>query len=68
MTHVLANETATGAIAMFTSPIPWGTTNPTPTINGRTRTIDFTIVDQRTILFAEPPRLGDVVGFFVETS
>jgi hypothetical protein len=65
MTHVLALETPNGAITVFTSPMPWATGTMTPTINGRTRTVDFTIVNNWTIQFAEAPRYDDVVGFFL---
>lgn len=62
MMFVLALETPNGAIAVFTSPMP-GTL--TPTVNGRTLTEGYVVVDTRTIRFVEPPRMDDVVGFFV---
>ena len=65
MMFVLATEVPNGAITTFTSGVPWNGFLPTPTINGRTRTEGFTVVDQRTVRFDEPPRYGDVVGFFV---
>ncbi len=62
MTHVLALETPNGAIDVFTCPIP-GTL--VPTVNGRTRTEGFTVLSSTQVKFAEPPRMDDVVGFFV---
>ena len=63
MIHVLANEAADGARVAFTSPAPGALT---PTVNGRCRTVDFVVVDARTVQLAEAPGYGDVVGFFVE--
>lgn len=65
MRHVLALETPNGAIATFSSPIPWGPGGPTPTRNGRTLSEGFTVLDATRIQFDAPPREGDVVGFFV---
>lgn len=63
MTHVLALETPNGAIVVFTSPMP-GTL--TPTLNGRTRIPeDYTVLSSTQVQFVEPPRMDDVVGFFV---
>jgi hypothetical protein len=62
--HVLAKETADGARTLFTSPSPGALT---PTVNGRCRTVDFIVLDARTVQLAEAPGYGDVVGFFVET-
>ena len=64
MTHVLALETPDGAIAVFTSPIPG---NLLPTLNGRTRTgDDYVVLSSTQVRFVDVPRMGDVVGFFVQ--
>ena len=65
MTFVLALETPNGAISTFTSPIPWELGRVTPTINGRARTVDFTVLSSTQVQFATPPSYDDVVGFFV---
>lgn len=68
MVFVLALETPNGAIATFTSPIPWSVPqNVTPTVNGRTRTVDFVLLGINQVMFAVPPRIDDVVGFLVTT-
>lgn len=66
--HVLANELPDGEETVFTSPIPWATTQVTPTINGLLRTIGYTVIDKNTIEFDEPPDEGDVIGFFVTST
>jgi hypothetical protein len=63
--HTLAIETPNGAIAIFTSPIPWQPGTMTPTFNGRTRSVRFTVLSDTQVQFEEPPSYGDVVGFFL---
>jgi hypothetical protein len=65
MVHTLALETANGATVTFTSPVPG---KLTPTLNGRTRTVDFVVLSSTQVQFAAPPAYDDVVGFFVETT
>jgi hypothetical protein len=66
--YVVALETANGAISVFTSPTPWGVGGTTPTVNGRTCVPeDYTILSSTQVQFVEPPRMGDVVGFYVAT-
>lgn len=65
MTFVRANETADGVNTVFTSSIPWQLGWVTPTINGRARTIEFTILSNTQIQYAEPPREGDTVAFLL---
>jgi hypothetical protein len=62
---VQALETPDGAITTFRSPVPWTAGTVTPTINGRMRTTNFTVIDAITIQFADAPRYDDVVGFFL---
>lgn len=65
MTHVLSIDTPDSAIVLFRSPMPWKFGTMTPTINGRTRTEGYVEMNAWTIRFDEPPRVGDVVGFFL---
>jgi hypothetical protein len=65
MMHVLALETPNGAITEFSSPMPWATGTMTPTVNGRTLTEGYTILNNWTVQFTEAPRYDDVVGFFL---
>lgn len=65
MTHVLSIDTPDGAIVLFRSPVPWKFGTMTPTINGRTRTEGFVEMNAWTVRFDEPPRIDDVVGFFL---
>ena len=65
MTFVLALEAPNGAITTFTSATPWQPGTVTPTINGRTRTVKFTVLSTTQVQFDEPPDFDDEVGFFL---
>jgi hypothetical protein len=65
--YVLAVETPTGGLTVFTSPMPWAAGTATPTINGLTKTQGFTELSTTQVQFSVPPQIGDVVGFFVQT-
>lgn len=65
MTHVRALEMPDGGLTTFTSPVPWSPGTVVPTINGRTRSVEYTVTSSTTIQFSEPPRFGDIVGFFL---
>jgi hypothetical protein len=63
--HVLALETPNQAVTVFSSPVPWQTGTVTPTFNGRTRSVRFTVLNSTQIQFDEAPLYGDIIGFFL---
>ena len=61
--HQNAPETPDGALRRFTVPTPFRPGTLIPVINGRARTVGFT-VSGSSVIFDDAPLPGDVVSFF----